>query len=498
MNIPKKKRRRVDGGPDGHGDAPRVDAYGRVVRSGNNDPRGAPPPPDYRRDGGRQHQPRYDQRHRHEQHRSQHQRQWYGHTGAGGASDHVPGAHGARSGWRGRAGGGGRGGGDRRGDGKPKVSVWERHDLMPHALIREIYKEGKVESDGKQIKFHSGVFPQEGMHLYNLVRKGKYRSAIEIGCAYGMSALYIGAALVENERAEAAATATAGAAVGAAAVEGVLPDAASALPPSASAPPPQVTAGYKMLSVDPNQSTQWSSIGVRNIERAGFARLHTLVEKCDYVALPELLEEGRRFDFAFIDGMHLFDYTLLDFFFVDRCVALSFTSAHHAHQWHLHTHPALPPPPRQQSTSFPPSFHQDARPRRPVCHSLSRSLVHTRPHSDFFYSHRARMCDPSAPHESPLIAPPPHTPTHSVVLDDCGMNSIDDLVSYIRLNCPHYDFEGYTGQESSRKTKQATFIKRAVDARAAAPPSPGAAGGGAQFAAFGRGLRNRLPRGKVH
>ena len=316
MHIP-KKRRRVE--RDDRRDAPRVDAYGRVVRPREDDrrdePRSAQPPRDYRRD---QHQqPRYDQRRRHEEHRSPHQRQWYGHTGAGGASDHVPGAHGARSGGHGRGGGGG----GRRGDGKPKVSVWERHDLMPHALIRAIYKEGKVESDGKQIKFHSGVFPQEGMHLYNLVRKGQYRSAIEIGCAYGMSALYIGAALAENERAEAAASATADAAA-ADSASGSAPIGAPASA-SASALPPLT--GHKMLSVDPNQSTQWSSIGVRNIERAGFARLHTLVEKCDYVALPELLEQGKRFDFAFIDGMHLFDYTLLDFFYVDRCVNLFFS-----------------------------------------------------------------------------------------------------------------------------------------------------------------------------
>ena len=62
---------------------------------------------------------------------------------------------------------------------------------------------------------------------------------------------------------------------------------------------------------------QWASIGVRNVERAGFTERHTLVESFDYVALPKLLQEGARFDFAFIDGMHLFDYTLLDFFFVD-------------------------------------------------------------------------------------------------------------------------------------------------------------------------------------
>ena len=67
-----------------------------------------------------------------------------------------------------------------------------------------------------------------------------------------------------------------------------------------------------------------------------------------------------------------------------------------------------------------------------------------------------------------LTFPPPPTFAHRrVVLDDCAMPAIDDLVSYIRANCPHYEFEGYTGQQTSRKMKQATFIKRANDERAA-------------------------------
>jgi hypothetical protein len=34
--------------------------------------------------------------------------------------------------------------------------------------------------------------------------------------------------------------------------------------------------------------------------------------------LPQLCAQHERFDFAFIDGNHLFDYALVDFFFVDK------------------------------------------------------------------------------------------------------------------------------------------------------------------------------------
>ena len=159
---------------------------------------------------------------------------------------------------------------------------------------------------------------------------------------------------------------------------------------------------------------QWASIGVRNVERAGFTERHTLVESFDYIALPKLLQEGARFDFAFIDGMHLFDYTLLDFFFVDVMLDVG--------GWVI------------------------VRCRLDCSSSLSLSLS-------------------LSPSSSPF--PPPTSAHRRVVLDDCAMPAIDDLVSYIRANCPHYEFEGYTGQQTSRKMKQATFIKRANDERAA-------------------------------
>ena len=158
---------------------------------------------------------------------------------------------------------------------------------------------------------------------------------------------------------------------------------------------------------------QWASIGVRNVERAGFTERHTLVESFDYIALPKLLQEGARFDFAFIDGMHLFDYTLLDFFFVDVMLDVG--------GWVV------------------------------VIVSIILLLLS-------LYT--------SLPPPHPSL-PPPISAHRRVVLDDCAMPAIDDLVSYIRANCPHYEFEGYTGQQTSRKMKQATFIKRANDERAA-------------------------------
>ena len=76
--------------------------------------------------------------------------------------------------------------------------------------------------------------------------------------------------------------------------------------------------GGHVTSIDPHQSSYWKSVGLRNINDAGLAQYHTLIEKPDYVALPSLLASGARFQFAYIDGWHTFDYTLLDFFYIDK------------------------------------------------------------------------------------------------------------------------------------------------------------------------------------
>ena len=72
----------------------------------------------------------------------------------------------------------------------------------------------------------------------------------------------------------------------------------------------------KLISIDPNQSTQWNSSGVEAI--AEFAAHHQLIEKPDYLALPELLSSGTSVDLAYVDGWHTFDYVLLDFFYIDK------------------------------------------------------------------------------------------------------------------------------------------------------------------------------------
>jgi hypothetical protein len=74
----------------------------------------------------------------------------------------------------------------------------------------------------------------------------------------------------------------------------------------------------KVISVDPYQSTQWSNGGLTTLDRAGLSNLHELREEPDFIALPALLSEGKRFGLTYIDGLHSLEYALLDFFYADR------------------------------------------------------------------------------------------------------------------------------------------------------------------------------------
>jgi hypothetical protein len=111
--------------------------------------------------------------------------------------------------------------------------------------------------------------------LHRLVLRERPSLALEIGCAMGSSTLAILAALAESG-------------------EGTL------------------------ISIDPYQSTVWENRGREAVARAGLDDLHVLVEDFDYHALPDLLREGSRVGFAYIDGMHTFDYVLLDAFYADK------------------------------------------------------------------------------------------------------------------------------------------------------------------------------------
>ena len=148
---------------------------------------------------------------------------------------------------------------------------------LPNALISSIYETGYVEDDkGKKIhNLRSAIPPDQGMTIYNLIYQTNAKNTLEVGLAYGLSGLFACQAHAD------------------------LDD------------------GGLHTAIDPKQGELYKSIGRLNIKRSDLDDRFRFFEAPSYAQLPQLLEQGERFDLIFIDGMHLFDFTLVDFFYCD-------------------------------------------------------------------------------------------------------------------------------------------------------------------------------------
>ncbi|MGH9642976.1 MAG: class I SAM-dependent methyltransferase [Terriglobales bacterium] len=146
-----------------------------------------------------------------------------------------------------------------------------------NTVLSEILKTGlTVSGDGNETtRVHSSISQEEGEFLQWLIREVDPTISLEVGLAYGVSALFICDALKRQSE-------------------------------------------TKHIVIDPVQRSAWQGIGIANLRRAGYGSIVTLMESPSYRALAELERSGQRIDFAFIDGNHTFDFVLVDFFFIDR------------------------------------------------------------------------------------------------------------------------------------------------------------------------------------
>ncbi|MGB3485598.1 MAG: class I SAM-dependent methyltransferase [Mycobacterium sp.] len=149
---------------------------------------------------------------------------------------------------------------------------------MTQPVIDQIHRsKAVVDAGGVRHPVHSHIDAAEGRFLAELIAGDPSISkTLEIGCAYGLSALHITGALAGRH-------------------------------------------GAHHTIVDPHQNTDWSGIGVANLRRAGIDYFD-LIEQPSEVALPKLVADGAEFDLVFVDGWHTFDHTLLDVFYANRLV----------------------------------------------------------------------------------------------------------------------------------------------------------------------------------
>ena len=117
----------------------------------------------------------------------------------------------------------------------------------------------------------------EGEALSRWVARENATRTVEIGLAFGVSALYICEALLQSGRAD-----------------------------------------VRHVALDPFQAQSFANRGLELLEEAGVAPLVEHHAKASQIALPAFLDAGRRFDFAFVDGNHRFDAVFLDLFYLGR------------------------------------------------------------------------------------------------------------------------------------------------------------------------------------
>lgn len=73
-----------------------------------------------------------------------------------------------------------------------------------------------------------------------------------------------------------------------------------------------------LIVMDPKQDSHWKGAGRTAIERAGIGSRVDLRHERSDEALPDLIAEGTRTQFAFIDGWHMLDYVMMEALLVDR------------------------------------------------------------------------------------------------------------------------------------------------------------------------------------
>jgi predicted O-methyltransferase YrrM len=153
-----------------------------------------------------------------------------------------------------------------------------------NAVLERIIETRQVSDGTQSLPLSHPDFPSlpvaidraEGRLLQRIIADIKPRTSLEIGCAYGVSTLYICEAL-------------------------------AALPHLA-----------RHIVLDPFQTAQWRRIGVKNVFDAGFGTLLDFREQRSEFALPQLVQERVTIEFALIDGWHTFDQVMVEFFYLSR------------------------------------------------------------------------------------------------------------------------------------------------------------------------------------
>lgn len=149
-----------------------------------------------------------------------------------------------------------------------------------HPILERVFETGRFTNcKNEAIVINSETPRGQCEFLQQLIRERCLSSSVEIGMAYGTSSLAIAEALKENKG------------------RGVV--------------------------IDPFENSYWNGSGLDLLRQAGLDDTVDFYEEYSYETLPRLLSQGHRIDFAYIDSTKLTDWLMVDFFFIDKMLALN-------------------------------------------------------------------------------------------------------------------------------------------------------------------------------
>ena len=140
-------------------------------------------------------------------------------------------------------------------------------------IADEIIQSGKVtDNQGKEYPLHSHTSKNQCRFLQKVISEIDAKICLEIGLAYGISALHICEAI-------------------------------------------QKKTGRIFYTIDPFQKI-WNYIGINNLEKANTLSFVNFYEDFSHNVLPKLMIKGVKIDFAYVDTSKLFDVVFVDAYYL--------------------------------------------------------------------------------------------------------------------------------------------------------------------------------------
>lgn len=162
----------------------------------------------------------------------------------------------------------------------PEELSRERHRKRVSDARRRLARNGPPWTRERSGDFHAITVPERDCDaLRDLLIAEAVETVVEIGLAYGSSALAIGEALISS---------------------------------GATRP--------LHVIIDPLQATVWSNVGWQMMRYAELDKFARLVLQPSSMALPQLIAEELIADTAFIDGSHRFHEVFVDLYFLRKIV----------------------------------------------------------------------------------------------------------------------------------------------------------------------------------